>query len=102
MIRRLFLAYALLAGASAYQLGAPAGRAAPVSRSAAPLMIGEFGLADGQKYGPTSPAHTPTKPLPWTNLEEQESVQIVKATSNGLRQPLLKDMADDEVCLGIV
>ena len=34
---------------------------------------------------------------PWTNLEKQEEVQIVKAASNGLRAPLDADMKDDEI-----
>jgi len=54
-----------------------------------------FGLARGQKYGPTSPAHPAT--LPWTNKVEQEHVQIIKATSSELREPLLADMANDEI-----
>merc|ERR1719409_2518811 len=53
------------------------------------------GLVQGQKYGPTAPAHPAVKP--WTNLETQEGVQLVKAKSDGLRQPLLDDMANDEI-----
>ena len=44
----------------------------------------------GQIFGPTNPAHAWEKP--WTNLETQEGVQLVKAASNDLRQPLLADM----------
>jgi len=54
-----------------------------------------FGLAPGQKFGPTSPAHA--WPKPWTNTETQEDVQIVKANSEGLRQPLGSDMMNDEI-----
>ena len=34
---------------------------------------------------------------PWTNLEKQEDVQLVKAASNGLMAPLDADMKDDEI-----
>merc|ERR1719453_790486 len=34
---------------------------------------------------------------PWTNLEKQEDVQLVKAVSDGLREPLRADMANDEI-----
>lgn len=88
---KLLLASAVLASASAYQLGTPAGRA---PRAAPPPRMQEaatdFGLAPGQKYGPTAPAHQVIKP--WSNLETQEGVQIIKAASNDLRQPLLDDM----------
>ena len=44
----------------------------------------------GQKFGPTAPAHPWAKP--WTNLYEQEAVQLVKARSQQLKQPLKDDM----------
>ena len=53
------------------------------------------GLTNGQKYGPTAPAHPAD--LPWTNLEKQEEVQVIKANSNHLREPLLTDMGNDEI-----
>ena len=34
---------------------------------------------------------------PWTNLETQEAVQIIKANSNHLRDPLDADMKNDEI-----
>ena len=34
---------------------------------------------------------------PWTNLEKQEDVQIIKARSDQLRDPLKADMANDEI-----
>jgi len=91
MAKPLFLASAVLAGASAYQLGAPLG--VHVRAAASPRMevATDFGLAAGQKYGPTAPAH-PAPGLPWTNLEKQEEVQLIKAKSHDLRQPLLNDM----------
>merc|ERR1719353_2482511 len=49
----------------------------------------------GQIYGPTKPAHA--WPKPWTNLESQEGVQLVKARSLQLKQPLKDDMANDEI-----
>merc|ERR1719298_233344 len=49
----------------------------------------------GQKFGPTAPAHPWAKP--WTNLETQEAVQIVKARSQDLREPLNSDMKNDEI-----
>jgi len=52
-------------------------------------------MSPGQLYGPTKPAHA--WPKPWTNLEEQEKVQIVKAGSDHLRDPLLADMENDEI-----
>jgi len=52
-------------------------------------------LGEGQKFGPTSPAHPWAKP--WTNLHEQEAVQLVKARSLQLKEPLKTDMADDEI-----
>jgi len=57
----------------------------------------EFGLAVdlGQKFGPTAPAHP--WPKPWTNLEKQEGVQVVKAASSYLRAPLDADMKNDEI-----
>ena len=59
--------------------------------------IDDFGLADGQKVGPTNPAHPATAPLPWTNKHAQEHVQVVKAASHDLRQPLVADMANEEI-----
>ena len=50
-----------------------------------------------QTVGPTAPAHPAPGGLPWTNLETQETVQVVKAASKGLREPLLTDMGDDEI-----
>eukprot|EP00967_Tisochrysis_lutea_P043239 scaffold52223_cov30-Tisochrysis_lutea.AAC.1 len=67
----------------------PAGR---IARGAVRLSATDFGLAPGQKYGPTAPAHTVSKP--WTNLETQEGVQLVKAASNDLRSPLIEDMGE--------
>ena len=49
----------------------------------------------GQTIGPTAPAHA--WPKPWTNLVEQEAVQVVKAKSGQLTEPLLTDMGDDEI-----
>jgi sulfite reductase (ferredoxin) len=49
----------------------------------------------GQKYGPTNPAHE--WPKPWTNLVKQEKVQMVKAASEQLKQPLFDDLASDEI-----
>ena len=48
-----------------------------------------------QKFGSTTPAHA--WPKPWTNTGEQEHVQIVKAHSGQLMEPLLTDMSDDEI-----
>ena len=39
----------------------------------------------GQIFGPTNPAHAWEKP--WTNLETQEGVQVVKAHSRQLKDP---------------
>ena len=50
-----------------------------------------------QTVGPTAPAHPAPGGLPWTNLETQETVQVVKAAAKGLREPLLTDMGDDEI-----
>ena len=70
-----------------------AGRASPIS------MDAEFDpslyLGPGQKYGPTAPAHPATKP--WTNMKDHESVQLIKANSNHLRDPLDSDMKNDEI-----
>jgi sulfite reductase (ferredoxin) len=52
-------------------------------------------LGEGQIFGPTAPAHPWSKP--WTNLHEQEAVQLVKARSLLLKEPLKTDMADDEI-----
>ena len=57
----------------------------------------DFGLVDGQKFGPTAPAHPAEKP--WTNLNSQEGVQLVKAASKQLRAPLHADMQNDEICV---
>jgi sulfite reductase (ferredoxin) len=83
---------------SAYQLagGPTAGRPARAAASQVRMDVADVpGLVQGQKYGPTAPAHPAVKP--WTNLETQEGVQLVKAKSEGLRQPLLDDMANDEI-----
>jgi len=87
----------LAEGAGAAFLGGarPAGPAPARANGVAMQAVSEFGLDVGQKYGPTNPAH-PAK-LPWTNLEKQEGVQLVKAASNGLRAPLDADMKDDEI-----
>merc|ERR1719482_132151 len=52
-------------------------------------------MNDGQTIGPTKPAYPWSKP--WTNLESQEAVQVVKAKSGQLTDPLLTDMHDDEI-----
>jgi sulfite reductase (ferredoxin) len=52
-------------------------------------------LSEGQIVGPTKPGHMWEKP--WTNLESQEHVQVVKAASGQLMEPLLTDMGDDEI-----
>ena len=52
-------------------------------------------MSEGQIFGPTAPAHAWSKP--WTNLHEQEGVQLVKARSLQLKQPLKDDMANDEI-----
>jgi len=49
----------------------------------------------GQTIGPTAPAHA--WPKPWTNLVDQEAVQVVKAKSGQLTEPLKTDMGDDEI-----
>jgi sulfite reductase (ferredoxin) len=69
-------------------------------RAAEPCMDGkaelaDFGLGVGQKYGPTAPAHPMEKP--WSNVLTQEGVQIVKAASNDLRDPLVSDMVNEEI-----
>jgi hypothetical protein len=51
-------------------------------------------MSEGQIFGPTNPAHSWSKP--WTNLHEQEGVQLVKARSLQLKQPLKDDMANDK------
>ena len=85
---------------TAYQLGlsgrATAGQPAHAAASQVRMDVADVpGLVQGQKYGPTAPAHPAVKP--WTNLETQEGVQLVKAKSDLLRQPLLSDMANDEI-----
>lgn len=55
-------------------------------------------LGEKQVYGPTKPAHA--WPKPWTNLETQEHVQVVKAASGLLQEPLRTDMGDDEIFVG--
>lgn len=52
-------------------------------------------LSEGQKYGPTNPAHAWEKP--WTNLKKQETVQSVKTESGQLREPLKTEMDNDEI-----
>ena len=47
-----------------------------------------------QTVGPTAPAHPAPGGLPWTNLETQETVQVVKAASKGLREPLSAQVAE--------
>jgi len=88
----------VIAGLS-YNLPALSRPVAPSVRAVSPRMDGEadmdFGLAPGQKYGPTAPAHPAEKP--WTNLAKQEDVQLVKARSSDLREPLKADMANDEI-----
>ena len=71
-------------------------------RAAAVVMDAEEGaiavfddLSEGQVIGPTKPAHE--WPKPWTNLESQENVQVVKAASGQLMEPLKTDMGDDEI-----
>ena len=84
---------------TAYQLGfsgRAAGQPAHAAASQVRMDVADVpGLVQGQKYGPTAPAHPAVKP--WTNLETQEGVQLVKAKSDLLRQPLLSDMANDEI-----
>ena len=84
---------------TAYQLGfsgRAAGQPAHAAASKVRMDVADVpGLVQGQKYGPTAPAHPAVKP--WTNLETQEGVQLVKAKSDLLRQPLLSDMANDEI-----
>jgi hypothetical protein len=85
---------------TAYQLGlsgrATAGQPAHAAASQVRMDVADVpGLVQGQKFGPTAPAHPAVKP--WTNLETQEGVQLIKAKSDLLRQPLLADMADDEI-----
>jgi len=58
-------------------------------------IIQDMSTDIGQIYGPTAPAHPWAKP--WTNLYEQEAVQLVKARSQLLKQPLKDDMANDEI-----
>jgi len=82
--------------APSMQLGAAAPRVGRIGMDTE--ADGDFGLAPGQKYGPTSPAHLVAPgDLPWTNLEKQEEVQLVKAASNDLREPLGADMKNDEI-----
>jgi len=95
---------ALLCGtalAGAAYLPAVARAPLPAAGRARVRMDGEFDpslyLGEGQKYGPTAPAHPAEKP--WTNMKPHESVQIVKAMSDHLRDPLLADMANDEIAV---
>merc|ERR1719305_551233 len=60
-----------------------------------PAGLGFDPLPDGQKWGPTNPAHAWSKP--WVNTEKQEGVQVVKAHSGYLQQPLKNEMANDEI-----
>ena len=72
------------------------GLVADVAEEEAPLeIIQDMNPESGQKFGPTAPAHPWAKP--WTNLYEQEAVQLVKARSQQLKQPLKDDMANDEI-----
>ena len=84
---------------SGYQVATPRVAASHAAASSRVAMVADatpvFGLARGQIYGPTAPAHPAEKP--WTNLESQEAVQIVKATSQELREPLRTDMQNDEI-----
>ena len=67
------------------------GLVADVAEEEAPLeIIQDMNPESGQKFGPTAPAHPWAKP--WTNLYEQEAVQLVKARSQQLKQPLKDDM----------
>ena len=102
-MRTLGLASLLVADASGAFLGGAASR--PVGHGDAlrarratmdEANVLDFGLAPGQIYGPTNPAH-PAEGLPWTNLDSQEDVQLVKARSSDLRQPLGSDMQNDEI-----
>jgi len=103
---RALLLTALLARAECAFVAPPAPGRAPGCSAAAPAAAGvrpamvdldaaAFGLADGQRVGSTAPAHPAEKP--WTNLEKQESVQLIKARSDHLRAPLQADMANDEI-----
>merc|ERR1740130_2378673 len=93
------MAVSMMLGVSstAYQMGLSTRQ--PTAHAAASRVrmdvVDVPGLTQGQKYGPTAPAHPAEKP--WTNLESQEGVQLIKAKSDLLRQPLLADMADDEI-----
>ena len=82
---------------------APLPRGVVGKRAPQVRMDGEDGAAAtvfddlnlGQTIGPTAPGHA--WPKPWTNLVEQEAVQVVKAKSGQLTEPLLTDMGDDEI-----
>lgn len=90
-------------GEAAEAFGLVAGQvrlAAPVARShlppyRCPRLAGRPPRPAPQTVGPTAPAHPAKKP--WTNLEKQEDVQVIKARSGHLRQPLGADMANDEI-----
>ena len=96
MVPRAALGLLVFAPVDGAFLGGAAvhGRAARAS-SLSMQAVSEGGLDAGQTFGPTNPAH-PAK-LPWTNLEKQEGVQILKAKSNGLRAPLDSCMKNDEI-----
>ena len=91
---------ALLAGGLAASYVGPAMPGGGIRRAAIRMETEELpvvfdDLNHGQKIGPTKPAHE--WPKPWTNLESQEAVQVVKAKSLQLQEPLKTDMADDEI-----
>ena len=99
MISLRLVAIAASAGAAyipAVPVRSPAAANVRVGRIVAD---GEFDpslmLSPGQKFGPEAPAHPAKKP--WTNLEKQEEVQLVKARSDQLREPLGADMKNDEI-----
>ena len=61
-------------------------------------IIQDMSTDIGQIYGPTAPAHPWAKP--WTNLYEQEAVQLVKARSQLLKQPLKVEQHGHSAPLG--
>jgi sulfite reductase (ferredoxin) len=78
--------------AQAYDRVRPLRKAAETEVAEAPIFDD---LSPGQIYGPTRPAHE--WPKPWTNLVKQEKVQVVKARSQQLMEPLKTEMANDEI-----